>query len=74
VVRFAIELGYDGYPKMQKVLQEMIKNKLTAIQRIEVSSSRINEDNILKSVLQSDMEKIKITMEEIDNETFNSIV
>lgn len=74
VVRFAIELGYDGYPKLQKVLQELIKSKLTAVQRIEVSSNRINEDNILKSVLQSDMEKIKITLEEIDTESFNKIV
>lgn len=74
VVRFAIELGFDGYPKLQKVLQELIKSKLTAVQRIEVSSNRINEDNILKSVLQSDMEKIKITLEQIDNSDFNSIV
>ncbi len=74
VVRFAIELGYDGYPKLQKVLQELIKSKLTAVQRIEVSSNRINEDNILKSVLQSDMEKIKITMDEIDQTSFNEAV
>jgi DNA-binding MurR/RpiR family transcriptional regulator len=74
VVRFAIEMGYDGYPKLQKVLQELIKSKLTAVQRIEVSSNRINEDNILKSVLQSDMEKIKISLEEIDLKSFNAIV
>jgi len=74
VVRFAIEMGYKGYPQLQKVLQEMIKNKLTAVQRIEVSSKRINEENILRSVLQSDMDKIKLTMEEIDQESFNSIV
>jgi DNA-binding MurR/RpiR family transcriptional regulator len=74
VVRFAIELGYEGYPKLQKVLQELIKNKLTAVQRIEVSSSRINEGNILKSVLHSDMEKIKMTLEDIDQESFNKIV
>lgn len=74
VVRFAIELGFDGYPKLQKVLQELIKSKLTAVQRIEVSSNRINEDNILKSVLQSDMEKIKITLEQIDHTDFNNIV
>lgn len=74
VVRFAIELGYDGYPKLQKVLQELIKSKLTAVQRIEVSSNRINEENILKSVLQSDMEKIKLTLEEIDQNSFNAIV
>jgi len=57
VVRFANEIGFDGYPKLQKVLREMNKSKLTAVQRIEVTSSRINEGNILKSVLQSDMEK-----------------
>ena len=74
VVRFAIELGFDGYPKLQKVLQELIKSKLTSVQRIEVSSNRINEDNILKSVLQSDMEKIKITLEQIDQTDFNNIV
>lgn len=74
VVRFAIELGYDGYPKLQKVLQELIKSKLTSVQRIEVSSSRISEENILKSVLQSDMEKIKITLEEIDQIAFNNVV
>jgi len=74
VVRFALELGFDGYPKLQKDLQELIKSKLTAVQRMEVSYNRISEDNILKSVLQSDMEKIKKTLEEIDHGTFNSIV
>jgi DNA-binding MurR/RpiR family transcriptional regulator len=74
VVRFAIELGYDGYPKLQRVLQELIKSKLTSVQRMEVSSNRISEDNILKSVLQSDMEKIKITLDEIDLDVFNNVV
>ncbi|NJD03052.1 MAG: MurR/RpiR family transcriptional regulator [Ruminiclostridium sp.] len=74
VVRFAIELGYDGYPKLQKVLQELIKSKLTSLQRIEVSSTRISEENILKSVLQSDMEKLKVTLDEIDQSSFNKIV
>ncbi|HEY9061786.1 MAG TPA: MurR/RpiR family transcriptional regulator [Pseudobacteroides sp.] len=74
VVRFANELGYDGYPKLQKVLQELIKSKLTAVQRLEVSSNRIGDENILKSVLSSDMEKIKITMEEIDQSSFNNSV
>lgn len=74
VVRFAIELGFDGYPKLQKVLQELIKSKLTSVQRIEVSSNRLNEDNILKSVLQSDMDKIKLTLEQMDINNFNEIV
>lgn len=74
VVRFATALGFDGYPHLQKVLQELIKSKLTAVQRMEVSSNRINESNILKSILQSDIDKIRVTLQEIDQNNFNSIV
>lgn len=74
VVRFAIELGYDGYPRLQKVLQELIKSKLTSVQRMEVSSYKINKDDVLKNVLHSDMEKIKLTLEEIDQNVFNCAV
>ncbi len=74
VVRFPIELGYDGYPKLQKELKELIKSKLTSVQRLEVSSNRIDKDNVVKSVLQSDLNKIKVTMEEINTEQFNIIV
>lgn len=74
VVRFAIELGYDGYPKLQKVIQEMIRTKLTSVQRMEVSTERIDYNDILKSVLQSDMEKIKITLNELNKETFENVV
>ena len=64
VVRFAAELGYDGYPAMQKALQEMIRSKLTSIQRIEVSNDRIGNQDILSMVMQSDMDKIHMTLEE----------
>jgi len=74
VVRFANEIGFDGYPKLQKVLKELIKSKLTSVQRIEVSSKRISEDNIIKSVLQSDIDKIKMTLEDIDANNFNNTV
>lgn len=74
VIRYATEMGFDGYPKLQKALQELIRNKLTSIQRMQVSSTRLNEENILKSVLISDMEKIKMTLEELDNSSFNKIV
>jgi len=74
VVRFANEIGFDGYPKLQKVLKELNKSKLTSVQRIKVSSDRINEDNVLKSVLMEDMNKIKHTLEEIDQTNFNNIV
>ncbi|NLN66034.1 MAG: MurR/RpiR family transcriptional regulator [Clostridiaceae bacterium] len=74
VVRFPIELGFDGYPKLQKELKKLIKSKLTAVQRLEVSSNRIDKENVIKSVLHSDLNKIKETMEEIDADNFNTIV
>lgn len=74
VVRFAAELGYDGYPAMQKALQEMIRNKLTSIQRIEVSNDRIGNQDILSMVMQSDVEKIRMTLEEVDRKSFNEAV
>ena len=74
VVRFAAELGYDGYPSMQKALQEMIRNKLTAIQRIEVSNDRIGDQDIMSMVMQSEIEKIRITLEETDRESCNQAV
>ncbi len=70
VVRFAAELGYDGYPAMQKALQEMIRSKLTSIQRIEVSNDRIGNQDILSMVMQSDIEKIRMTLEEADRLDF----
>lgn len=74
VVRFATELGYDGYPSMQRSLQKMIRNRLTSVQRIEVSYDRIGNEDILSSVLQSDIEKIRLTMEEIDHVSFQQAV
>ncbi len=73
VVRFAMELGYEGYPKLQKALQEIVRGKLTSIQRMEVSANRLNEKNILRDVLMSDIEKIRLTIDEIDDESFNRI-
>lgn len=74
VVRFAAELGYDGYPSMQKALQEMIRNKLTSIQRIEVSNDRIGNHDVLSMVMQSDIEKIRMTLEETDRTSFDASV
>ena len=74
VVRFAAELGYDGYPSMQKALQEMIRSKLTSIQRIEVANDRIGDHDILSTVMQSDIEKIRLTLEEADRSGFNRAV
>ncbi len=74
VVRFAVELGYEGYPSMQKVLQEMIRNKLTSVQRIEVANDRIGNQDILSMVLQSDIDKIRMTLDEVNRETFDTSV
>ena len=74
VVRFAAELGYEGYPAMQKALQEMIRSKLTSVQRIEVSNDRIGDQDVLSMVLQSDIEKIHMTMEETDRAEFDQAV
>ncbi|MCD8352835.1 MAG: MurR/RpiR family transcriptional regulator [Clostridiales bacterium] len=74
VVRFAAELGFDGYPSMQKALQEMIRNKLTSIQRIEVSKDRIGNQDVLSMVMQSDIEKLRLTLEETERTTFNEAV
>ncbi len=74
VVRFAVALGYDGYPSFQKALGEMVRTKLNSIQRMEVTYGRISQGEILTSVLQSDIEKIKLTMDSIDHEIFESAV
>lgn len=74
VVRFAAELGFDGYPAMQKALQEMIRNKLTSLQRIKVSEGRIGNHDVLPMVMHSDIEKIRMTLEEIDKDSFDASV
>ena len=72
VVRFAADLGYDGYPGMRKALQEMIRNRLTSVQRMEVAN--INDSNVLKTVLSADMEKLQKTLEGSDNKSFEDAV
>ena len=74
VVRFASELGYDGYPDMQRSLQKMIRNRLTTVQRIEVTKDRLGDQDLLSMVLQSDIDKIRQTLEELDRESFNQAV
>ncbi len=74
VVRFATYLGYKGYPEFQKALEEMVRNKLNSIQRMEVTYGRISQSHILETVLQSDQEKIKDTLEHIDEHAFELAV
>ena len=74
VVRFAIGLGYEGYPQFQQALEEYVRHKLNSIQRIEVTSGLLQERGVLESVLLSDAEKIRITMETIDKKAFEQAV
>ena len=74
VVRFAVELGFDGYPAFQKNLREGTRNRLNSMQRIELASKRIKDDDVLSSVLKADVEKILVTLNEIDREQFNGAV
>ena len=74
VVRFAVDLGFDGYPSMQKAMQEMVLNRLTAVQRIEVANDRIGNQDVVSMVLHSDMEKLRQTDETLDRKEFSAAV
>jgi len=74
VVRFASQLGYEGYPSFQKALEELVRNKLNSIQRMEVAYGRISQSAILETVLQSDIEKIKLTLASVDKDAFETAV
>ncbi len=74
VVRFAVDLGFEGYPEMQKAMQEMVLNRLTSVQRIEVANDRLGDQDVISMVLHSDMEKLRQTEENIDREEFAAVV
>jgi len=70
VVRFAMELGYDGYPEMQKAMQEMVVNRLTSVQRINVANDRIGNQDLLSMVIQADIEKLRQTADTVSRKDF----
>lgn len=74
VVRFASELGYEGYPELQRQLQDLMRNKLTAVQRIEVSSEQMNSEDVMERVLNQDIDRIRATLNTTDKEDFNRAV
>ena len=74
VVRFATEIGYSGYPALQQAMQEMIRGKLTTVQRIEVSYDRLGTQDVLDKVVQSDIEKLRMSLNELNREDFAAAV
>ena len=74
VVRFATELGFSGYPQLQKAVQKLIRSKLTSVQRVEVSRSRMQDSDVLESVMTYDMANIRQTLEELPCDVFDGAV
>lgn len=74
VVRFAVDLGFDGYPSMQKAMQEMVLNRLTSVQRIEVANDRIGDQDVVSMVMQADTEKLRQTGETLSRQEFSAAV
>ncbi|MBQ9263328.1 MAG: MurR/RpiR family transcriptional regulator [Clostridia bacterium] len=73
VVRFAMALGYEGYPQLQHSMQELVRHRLTAVQRFEMTSEMQDED-VLPTVLKADMLNIRHTVEQIDTQAFSDVV
>lgn len=74
VVRFAADLGYRGYPGMKKALQEIVRNRLTSVERIEAAESTMDGHDVLKAVLRADINNLQATLDEIDQDYFNQAV
>ncbi len=74
VVRFASEIGYAGYAEFQQAVQELVRRKLTPNQRIEVTKQRMGNSDILETVMESDINKIKYTLANLDKQTFSNSV
>lgn len=74
VVRFVMELGFEGYPEFKRALAGLVRSKLTSVQRIKVTNSLIGDSDVLDKVLYSDIEKIKRTLEGIDRRAFDEAV
>lgn len=74
VVRFANEMGFDGYPQLQQQIRETVRVRLTSVQRVNAANHRMEEDEVLDTVLTADAEKIKVTLETVDREAFYKAV
>jgi len=74
VVRFAYELGYEGYPALQRTLQEMIRSRLTSTQRIQVADSMMSGHDVLSSVMRSDFDRLRMVADKADRREFDLVV
>lgn len=75
VVRYAVSLGYTGFPQFHKALEKMVQDKLNSIETIEVASSKnMSRQEVLEAVMRADAEKVKLTLENMDRYSFDMAV
>ncbi|MDD2361776.1 MAG: MurR/RpiR family transcriptional regulator [Oscillospiraceae bacterium] len=74
VVRFAAELGFDGYPQLQKAMQGLVRSKLTSVQRLEVTRERMDDSQVLNNIISCDIANIRKTLDEIPHDEFSRVV
>ena len=74
VVRFAYELGFEGYPKFQRALKDSTRKKLTTAQRLEFVSEDLKQDTLLQDVLNTDMKNMVKSLQLVNQDNFNTIV
>ncbi len=70
VVRFAYELGFEGYAEFQRSVQELVRTKLTPNQRIEVTKQRMRKGDVIENVMEADISKIRLTLEQLNRDAF----
>ena len=74
VVRFATEMGFDGYPSFQQEMREAVRVHLTSVQRVNAANNRMDECEVLECILTSDAERIKATLDTVDRDAFERAV
>lgn len=74
VVRFALELGFSGYPELHRAMQESLQKNLTSVQRVRVSNDRLPDEKLLDAVLERDIAQIRATLETVDRAAFDAAV
>lgn len=74
VVRFATQLGYEGYPEMQRALQNVVRSRLNSVQRMDIATDRIGQRDLLTTIMHADATHVLATMEQLDRTAFEGAV
>ncbi len=74
VVRFSSELGYEKFNQFQKALHDYAMSNLTSVQRMDRASQQYQDTDILTSVLETDIARIRTTLANLDRTAFNGAV